>query len=166
MQQTQRRQEFGEKVQTTAVSLAKHCALCLLGEFTCTLDDIPGLVGIGHYIDMMGNKMRGLQKGNKQRFQKLIEDLNLVGLNTWGPTLGPTFVNTLGRSSRIDFVFTTMFHADRLAKQVGYLHDAPFLQDGPKHIPMLVNLAYSNCRSSRNGRPLFHAHIKNRCIHS
>ena len=96
--------------------------------------------------------------------KKLIQDLNLVGLNTWNPHQGPTFINTLGRSSKIDFIFTRMFHADRLAKNVGHLYDAPFLQGGPHHIPLLVSLGQRMCRPSRHQTTLFPTNIRTRCI--
>ena len=162
--QSQRRKQLWDLTYTTVDTLAKRNTLCLLGDFNCSLDVIPRLVGTSHYTDRAGVKMQGPQHGDKIQFQRLIRDLNLVGLNTWNPSNGPTFINTLGRSSKIDFIFTRMFHADRLAKNVGYLHDAPFLQDGPHHIPLLVSLGHKMCRPTRQCSTLFSASMKHRCI--
>ena len=125
--QSQRRKQLWDLAHNAVDKLAKRNTLCLLGDFNCSLDSIPRLVGTSHYTDQNGKKMQGPQHGDMPQFQRLIRDLNLVGLNTWTPSHGPTFINTLGRSSKIDFIFTRMFHADKLAKNVGYLHDAPFI---------------------------------------
>ena len=163
--QSQRRKQLWDLAHTTVDKLAKRNTLCLLGDFNCSLDSIPRLVGASHYMDQTGKKMQGPQHGDMYQFQRLIRDLNLVGLNTWTPSQGPTFINTMGRSSKIDFIFTRMFHADKLAKNVGYLHDAPFIQDGPHHIPLLVSLGHKMCRPSRQCSTLFSASMKNRCIY-
>ena len=158
--QSQRRKQLWDLTDNTVDKLAKRNTLCLLGDFNCSLDSIPRLVGTCHYMDQTGKKMQGPQHGDMLQFQRLIRDLNLVGLNTWTPSQGPTFINTLGRSSKIDFIFTRMFHADKLAKNVGYLHDAPFIQDGPHHIPLLVSLGHKMCRPSRQCSTLFSASMK------
>ena len=163
--QSQRRKQLWDLAHNTVDKLAKRNTLCLLGDFNCSLDSIPRLVGTSHYMDQTGKKMQGPQHGDMLQFQRLIRDLNLVGLNTWTPSQGPTFINTLGRSSKIDFIFTRMFHADKLAKNVGYLHDAPFIQDGPHHIPLLVSLGHKMCRPSRQCSTLFSASMKHRCIY-
>ena len=162
--QSKRRKQLWGLTYTTVDTLAKRNTLCLLGDFNCSLDVIPRLVGASHYTDLAGVKMQGPQHGDKIHFQRLIRDLNLVGLNTWNTCNGPTFINTLGRSSKIDFIFTRMSHADRHAKNVGYLYDAPFLQDCPHHIPLLVSLGHKMCRRTRQCPTLFSANMKHRCI--
>ena len=84
-----------------------------------------------------------------------MKDMQLVGLHTWNSKNGPTFQNTLGRSSRIDFI--------SMAKQVGYLANAPFLQDGARHTPLLVGLCYKIYQRCRR-TDLFTAHLKQQCI--
>ena len=162
--QSQRRKQLWDLTYTTVDALAKRNSLCLLGDFNCSLDVIPRLVGTNHYTDLAGVRMQGPQHGDKLQFKKLVQDLNLVGLNTWNSNQGPTFINTLGRSSKIDFIFTRMFHADRLAKNVGHLYDAPFLQDRPHHIPLLASLGHRMCRPTRRCLALFPTNVKNRCI--
>ena len=162
--QTQRRQQLWDLTYQTIDALAKRNTLCFLGDFNCSLDMIPTLVGTDHYVGQAGVKMRGPQHGDKQQLKKLIQDLNLVGLNTWNSSQGPTFINTLGRSSKIDFLFTRMFHADGHAKKVGYPTEAPFLQGGPQHIPLLANLGQYISRASRSSTSMFSSDLKTRCI--
>ena len=164
MLQSQRRKQLWDLTYTTIAALAKRNTLCLLGDFNCSLDVIPRLVGTNHYTDLAGVRMQAPQHGDKLQFKKLVQDLNLIGLNTWNSNQGPTFINTLGRSSKIDFIFTRMFYADRLAKNVGHLYDAPFLQDRPHHIPLLASLGHRTCRPTRHSPALFPTYVKNRCI--
>ena len=162
--QSQRRKLLWDLTYTTIDALAKRNTLCLLGDFNCSLDVIPRLVGTNHYTDLAGVRMQGPQHGDKLLFKKLVQDLNLVGLNTWNSNQGPTFINTLGRSSKIDFIFTSMFHVDRLAKNVGHLYDASFLQDRPHRIPLMASLGHRMCRPTRHSLALFPTNVKNRCI--
>ena len=148
--QTQRRQNIWDNIQKTVNSLAKRNILCLMGDFNCSLSTIPRLVGPHH--------------GDNSRFQMMISELKLVGLNTWHPWKGPTFMNTLGRSSRIDFIFTRMLHADAQAKDVGYLCNAPFLAGGPQHIPLLANLGHEVQRPQRSSQLIFTSRVKQQCI--
>ena len=162
--QTQRRQQLWELTHKTLDDLAKRNTLCFLGDFNCSLRAIPRLVGTDHYVDQAGLKMRGPQHGDQFRFAQLIKDLNLVGLNTWNATLGATFQNTLGRSSRIDFVFTRIFTDDTQARQVGYLRNAPFLAGGPHHVPLLVTLGHRICRHTRTAKTGLSFSTKTQCI--
>ena len=163
--QTQRRQHIWDLTRTSLDDLAKRNTLCLLGDFNCSLRAIPRLVGTDHYVDSAGHKRRGPQHGDQIKFEQLIQDSNLVGLNTWDPMMGPTFQNTLGRSSKIDFIFTRMFTDDKQARQVGYLRKAPFLAGGPQHVPLLVTLGHRVCRHHRRVPNGFSSSTKTQCIY-
>lgn len=148
--QTQRRRTLWDTAQKILDSLAKRNILCFLGDFNCSLDLIPRLTGTDTYVDLTGQRQCGPQHGDKHRFRSLIQDLHLVGLNTWDHCLGPTYISNNGHTSRIDYAFTRMFHADGSAKTVGYLTEAPFLQGASYHVPMLVNLGKHHSRPTRN----------------
>ena len=162
--QTQRRKNIWDHIQKTVDSLAKRNILCLMGDFNCSLSTIPRLVGCNHYVDSTGQKMQGPHHGDCSRFQMVISELKLVGLNTWHPWKGPTFMNTLGRSSRIDFIFTRMLQADAQAKDVGHLCNAPFLSGGPQHIPLLASLGRKVQRPQRSSQLTFTSKVKQQCI--
>ena len=161
--QTQRRAQFGQLTRTTLNALPNRNTLCVMGDFNCSLGAIPRLVGTDVYTDNAGQRMRGPQHGDSNLLHQLVKDMQFVGQNTWNSKNGPTFQNTLGRSSRIDYIFTRLITADCMAKQVGYLANAPFLQDGARHTPLLVGLCYKIYQRCRR-TDLFTAHLKQQCI--
>ena len=119
-------------------------------------------MGTGVYTDKVRQQMRGPHDANQ--FCQLVSDLHLVGLNTWNSSSGPTFQITLGRSSRIDFIFTRLMYADNRAKHAGYLENAPFLQGGPRHTPLLVGLHHKIFRPTRQHAHIFPVQLKTQCI--
>ena len=160
--QTQRRQHLCELTQKTLDALARRNTLCMMGDFHWSIGAIPRLAGTNPFVGSSGNKLRGPQHGDSDHLQRLIQELKLVGLNTWEPNRGPTFTNPLG-CSRSDFIFTRMIQAVGVAKKVGYLTHAPFLQGGSTHIISLcwpaldieyrgptVLIPFSITRSNRN----------------
>lgn len=75
MLQTRRRRQLWDLAYKTLDALAKGNILCFIGDFTCSLDMIPRLVGTDHYVDSAGIRMRGSQHGDQQQFKKLIQFL-------------------------------------------------------------------------------------------
>ena len=112
-------------------------SLCVLGDFNCSLPSIPRLVGQAHFTTSTGTKL-GPQHGDSSILsQLLLNDFQMVALNTWTPSLGATSYRPSG-SSRIDYILVRHRDADTSAKQVGLLTDAPYLHTGAYHIPMIT----------------------------
>ena len=80
---------------------------------------------------------------DEDRFIFLMTQFDLVALNTWSSSLGPSFQSSL-HSSRIDFLLTRRIFADSQARKVVYLQDMPLLPlSGPRHFPMMSTLKKS-----------------------
>ena len=62
-----------------------------------------------------------------------------------------------------DFILTRHRDADSLAKQVGLLHETPFLPCGAHHLPMLTSLNYKFFRPSRS-RQMFTRQVRQTCL--
>ena len=73
-------------------------------------------------------------------FHNLLQQHDLVALNTWQHDLGPTF-RFQAKHSRIDFVICRRHFSDTTSKRVNYLQDFPLNSlDGARHFPILVSL--------------------------
>ena len=125
-------------------------SLCILGDFNCSLSSIPRLVGQARYVSSTGNKL-GPQHGDSSTLSQLMNDFQLVALNTWTPNLGATSFTPSG-SSRIDYIIVRYRDADTSAKQVGLLTDAPFLPSGAYHIPMITSVNHKYFRPPRTSQ--------------
>ena len=99
---------------------------------------MPRLVGQAHFVTKTGNKL-GPQHGDSSTLSQLMNDFQLVALNTWIPALGATSYTASG-PSRIDHITVRYRDADTSAKQVGMLTDAPFLRTGAYHAPMITSV--------------------------
>ena len=108
-------------------------SLCILGDFNCSLLSIPRLVGQDHFVTSTGKKL-GPQHGDSSILSQLLNDFQLVALNTWTSNLGATSYTPSG-SSRIDYIMVRYRDADTSAKQVGLLTGAPYLPSGAYHLP-------------------------------
>ena len=137
-------------------------SLVVLGDFNCTLPCIPRLVGQAHFQTLSG-KRHGPQHGDMTTFSCLLQDFQLVALNTWTPSHGATSYAPSG-SSRIDFLLTRHREADNQAKQVGLLDDFPLTTSGAYHVPMLTSLNYRYYKAARSHTSKFSRQVKHHCI--
>ena len=161
MQKTRRKQVWTSLNQLLQAVPNRH-TVCLLGDFNCTLNYLPRLVGQEHYWTNNG-KRSGPQHGDMNMFSTLLNDYQLVALNTWTSTLGATSYTPSG-SSRIDFVLVRYRDADTQSKQVGLLTDAPFLPSGAYHIPMITSLNHKHYKTSRAQTSKLPRQVKTKCI--
>ena len=65
-------------------------SLCILGDFNCSLPNIPHLIKQAHFKIFTGNKL-GPQHGDSFPLTQLMNDFQLVALNIWTPHLGALF---------------------------------------------------------------------------
>ncbi len=160
--QKARRKQVWTSLQQLLTVLPHRNTLCLLGDFNCSLPCLPRLVGQAHYRTTSGKKS-GPQHGDMTTFSNLLNDYQLVALNTWTSTLGAISYTNSG-SSRIDFVLVRHRDADTQAKQVGLLDEAPFLPSGAHHIPMITSLNYKHYKPSRAQTSKLPRQVKTHCI--
>ena len=136
--------------------------LCILGDFNCSLPSIPRLVGLAHFDTPDGPKL-GPQHGDISAFSQILNDFQLVALNTWTKGLHATSFTPFG-ASRIDFIMVRMRDCDHAAKQVGQVSDAPYLNTGAFHIPIMTSVNYRHYRQARTLSHRFPRQVKDRCI--
>ena len=118
--------------------LSKRNTLLLVGDFNCCLPKCGGHVG-DSLFKWQGKSVQGVQHADAGLFLSILRAHNLVALNTFDPTLGPTFWNG-DACSRIDFFITRQSTADGRAKRVLHLQ-APFLHNGQMdHALMLCQI--------------------------
>ena len=117
--------------------LASRHILCLAGDFNTNLPQCHSHAGPASFR-WDQQLVQGAQHEDNGRFMSLLRAHGLVALNTWDPSLGPTFFHD-GKCSRIDYIITRKNVADGLAKQVKYAWDAPFC-GSTGHAPMIGQL--------------------------
>ena len=142
--------------------LPSRNTLCILGDFNCSLPSIPRLVGQDHFATPDGPK-RGPQHGDMSIFSQILNDFQLVALNTWSIGLTATSFTPSG-ASRIDFIMVRLRDCDQAAKQVGQFSDAPFLTAGAFHVPIMTSVNYKYFRQPRTPSHRFPKQVKARCL--
>ena len=114
--------------------------LAVVGDYNTTLPSCPPHVGTQHFVHN-GVKGSGTHHSDHARLLEVIQDHNLVALNSWRPDAGPTFVSNHGTGSRIDYILTRARQADRTSKDVTPLTDFPLLgTHGMGHRPLLCSI--------------------------
>ena len=97
-------------------TLSKRNILLLAGDFNCSLPFSAGHVGYSHF-HWQGQRALGVQHDDAGLFLSIVRAHNLVALNTFDPTIGPTFWHG-DACSRIDFFLTR--HPPRMAELSGF----------------------------------------------
>ena len=159
--QKTRRKQLWSSIGKLLKEIPNRNSMCILGDFNCSLPTIPRLVGQAHYVTPTGKKL-GPQHGDSSTLSQLMNDFQLVALNTWTPTLGATSFTPSG-SSRIDYIMARYRDADTAAKQVGLLSNAPFLHTGAYHIPMITSVNHKYFRPPRTSRHRVPRQVKEYC---
>ena len=159
--QKARRKQIWSSMVKLLQEIPQRNSLCILGDFNCSLPMIPRLVGQAHYVTPTGKKL-GPQHGDSSTVSQLMNDFQLVALNTWTPTLGATSFTPSG-SSRIDYIMVRHRDADTAAKQVGMLSNAPFLHTGAYHIPMITSVNHKYFRPPRQSHLRVPRQVKEYC---
>lgn len=145
--QKMRRQSLWKQLRYTLQALPNRNHLGILGDFNCSLPSLARLIGTSTFLGPHSRRM-GPQHGDMVDFACILQDFQLIALNTWSPEHGATFQSPMG-SSRIDFQLTRLREADNLAKQVCLLNNAPFLAEGSHHVPLMTSLSFKYHRPPR-----------------
>jgi len=117
-------------------------SLCVLGDFSCSLPSIPRLVGQAHFMTPDGKKL-GPQHGDSSILSQLMNDFQLVALNTWTPTLGAT--STHHRGLRGLTISWSELHA------------------GAYHVPMITSVNHKYFRQPQTSQSRFPRQVKDFC---
>lgn len=94
---------------------------------------------------------------------QVLNDFQLVALNTWSNGLTATSVTPSG-ASRIDFIMVRLRDCDQAAKQVGQLSDAPYIPSRAFHVPLMTSVNYKYFRQPRTPANRFPKQVKDRCL--
>ena len=133
------RMTFWTTLQTTMTHLPKRNNLIMMGDWNTSLTRSTTTTGLPTYAEDT-KRCQGPQSTDGHLFHNLLQQHDLVALNTWQHDLGPTF-RFQNRHSRIDFVICRRHFSDTTSKRVNYLQDFPLNHlDGARHFPILVSL--------------------------
>ena len=101
---------------------------------------MPGLVGLSDFRDGPKLRKRGPMHQDASELELILRTHNLVALNTWDPSHGPTFESPLG-TSRIDYIVTRAKQVDSIAKRCCALDSFPLnALAGSRHHPVLGSI--------------------------
>ena len=131
------RAQFWEHLDQFLHGLVLRNILVLAGDFNCDLLHAASHSGPAH-ITWKNSQTCGAQHSDNGRFTSLLREHGLTALNTWQPSLGPTYIHA-DSCSRIDFIITRKHVADGVSKAVKYAWDAPFTGDSG-HAPMMAQI--------------------------
>ena len=133
------RTEFWNTLQSLLHSIPSRNFLCLVGGYNTSLPITDQRVGTSHYQDA-SNKTKGPEHKDWKRWHNLLEQTDLIALNTWISPQGPTFISEKG-TSRVDYICFRGCHCDQRSKQCLQLLDHPLLQtSGCRHIPLTTTI--------------------------
>ena len=119
--------------------LPQRNLLFLAGDLNTSADFRSGGVGSASYM-WEGQRHTGSTHADSHQWQQIIRRHDLIALNTWQSTLGPTY-RFLHQHSRIDFLCCRRLHADQTSKQIVQLDDFPLLPlDGAFHVPQIISI--------------------------
>ena len=125
--------------QTLLTSFPKRNPLTVLGDWNTSLRQSSTAVGLDTY-QWRQNRCGGPKHADSHFLHNILQQFDLVSVNTWHAHLGPTYI--FGeQTSRIDFAICRRCHSDATSKQVQYLSDFPLIcKSGAYHVPQLVSL--------------------------
>ena len=133
------RDQVWQAVHDTLSTLPRRNLLAMTGDWNTNLTRASSVVGLGTYA-WNGKRVTGPQAADESVFHNLLQMYDLVTLNTWDSTAGPTFQHDHG-TSRIDYICTRRCHADSVAKSASVLPHMPLVpQNGPRHHPLIASL--------------------------
>ena len=133
------RTQFWQSLHDALSQIPNRNILLLAGDMNTSLTTANASVGVASYL-WQSRRTCGPKARDQSTFKNLLQQYNLVTLNTWTSSDGPTFCNDTA-SSRIDFICTRRVHADGLAKQACTVPQMPLVpQTGPRHFPIMTTL--------------------------
>ena len=133
------RDHFWMQLNDLLTNLPQRNLLFLAGDLNTSADFRSGGIGTASYL-WGGRQHTGSKHADSHHWQQLLRRHDLIALNTWQSTLGPTY-RFQHQHSRIDFLCCRRLHADHTSKQILQLEDFPLLPlDGAFHVPQLTSI--------------------------
>ena len=127
------------ELQTLLTKLPKRNHLTLMGDWNTSPGTSSTAVGVETF-QWKTSRCGGPKHTDAQVFHNILKQFDLVAINTWDSTLGPTYIFG-DQTSRIDFVICRRQHTDETSKHVQYLGDFPLIcPTGAHHIPQIASL--------------------------
>ena len=120
-------------------ALPKRNSFLLAGDLNTSLHKRCSAVGLATF-DHDAKRHWGPVHRDAEHFHNLLQVYNMVTLNTWKSSLGPTY--SFGTQvSRIDYLCIKKVQTDQNARDVHYLHAFPLLNlNGAKHVPLVSSV--------------------------
>ena len=135
----QDRMTFWDELSDTLHGIPNRNRLCMMGDFNTSLPIANSKVGIETFNHHQ-QRVAGPQHRDWKQLLNLIERFDLIPINTWPGTLGPTFESDQG-ASRIDYILCRAIHCDQQSKDVKLLTHHPLVQlHGCRHYPLVSTL--------------------------
>ena len=133
------RSQVFQQLDQLLLSLPQRNLLLVAGDFNCSLRDVPGCCGTQAFR-WNGQLCDNVAHSDSSQFEQLLWNHQLVALNTWDGTAGPTFVHTQ-YNRRIDFFLCRKSSVDQHALNIKQLWDFPMLPLSEYHVPMICSLS-------------------------
>jgi hypothetical protein len=120
-------------------ALPKRNSFLLAGDLNTSLHKRCSAVGLATF-DHDEKRHWGPVHRDAEHFHNLLQVYNMVTLNTWKSSLGPTY-SFGSQVSRIDYLCIKKIQTDQNARDVHYLHAFPLLNlHGAKHVPLVSSV--------------------------
>ena len=111
------------------------------GDLNCSLPTATPWVGSSHFR-WQGGRSMGSQHRDSDQLLNILRRHQLVALNTWDETIGPTYFHDR-TASRIDFLFGRLAQCDGLSKQAALLPHASFVPNNrTHHFPLICTFKH------------------------
>lgn len=135
------RQTLFETLDAALAAFPLRNTLVVAGDFNTSLPCIPKYVGLRDYCAQEGGRVAGPQHRDSGILPRNLVKRDLVALNTWDTSLGPTYHALSGASSRIDFILTRSSQVDVFSKRISYLTSfSGTLEQYHWHDPLVCSL--------------------------
>lgn len=136
------REQFWHSLNMVLHSIPNRNFLAVVGDMNTSLPQTSKAVGIASYLHA-GRRVTGPKHSDWRCLHQILTCFDLLALNAWTHTLGPTYAFH-DATSRIDFFCIRRALSDHTAKQVVYWTEHPLIPvHGPLRVPMLISLPRS-----------------------
>ena len=126
-------------LQTLLTRFPKRNHLTILGDWNTSLRKTSAAVGLDTFL-WHENRCGGPNHTDSNILHNILQQFDLIAVNTWNSGLGPTYIFG-DQVSRIDFVVCRRCHSDETSKHIQYLEDFPLIGlSGAHHIPQIASL--------------------------
>ena len=135
----QSRSNVWDELQDTLTGIPRRNRICMMGDMNTSLPIANTKVGINGFLHK-DRRAEGPHHRDWKHFLNIIDRFELITLNTWTGSHGPTFEAEQG-ASRIDYILCRSIHCDSQSKDVKILTHHPLVQlTGCRHYPLVTTM--------------------------